>query len=116
MKRLFLIAVLFCVAVSCAPKDANQRLAEQAAKEYLTPVHPGNTERPFWNGFAKKFIYAPAFDFQAVEGATEYLYKVTSEVGEWNFKAESPQCSLAPIWNEIPQGTNVTLTVEGIDA
>ncbi|MBQ9962484.1 MAG: AGE family epimerase/isomerase [Alistipes sp.] len=116
MKRLFLIAALFCAAVSCAPKDANQRLAEQAAKEYLIPVHPGSSERPFWNGFAKKFIYAPAFDFQTVEGATEYLYKVTSEVGEWNFKAESPQCSLAPIWNEIPQGTNVTLTVEGLSA
>ena len=86
MKRVFIIAALFCAAVSCAPKDANQRLAEMAAEEYLTPVHPGSSERPFWNGFAKKFIYAPAFDFQAVEGATEYLYKVTSEVGEWSLR------------------------------
>ncbi|MBP3424853.1 MAG: AGE family epimerase/isomerase [Alistipes sp.] len=116
MKNSILFIALLCAMVSCAPKDANQRLAEQAAEEYLTPVHPGSSERPFWNGFAKKFIYAPAFDFQAVEGATEYLYKVTSEIGEWSFTAESPQCSLATIWNEIPQGTNVTLTVEGIDA
>ncbi|MBQ6870189.1 MAG: AGE family epimerase/isomerase [Alistipes sp.] len=116
MKNSILFIALLCAMVSCAPKDANQRLAEMAAEEYLTPVHPGNTERPFWNGFAKKFIYAPVFDFQAVDGATEYLYKVTSEVGEWNFKAECPQCSLAPIWNEIPQGTNVTLTVEGLSA
>ena len=84
MKRLLIIATLFCVAVSCAPKDANQRLAEQAAKEYLTPVHPGSSSQPFWNGFAKKFIYAPAFDFQTVEGAVKYLYKVTAESGEWS--------------------------------
>ena len=116
MKNSILFIALLCAMVSCAPKDANQRLAEQAAEEYLTPVHPGSSERPFWNGFAKKFIYAPAFDFQTVEGATEYLYKVTSEVGEWSFTAECPQCSLAPIWNEIPQGTNVTLTVEGLSA
>lgn len=117
MKRLLIIATLFCAAVSCAPKDANQRLAEQAAKEYLTPVHPGSSSQPFWNGFAKKFIYAPSFDFAAVEGAVEYLYTATAEDGaSWSFKAKCPQQPLTPIWNSIPDGTNITLTVEGLAA
>ena len=74
--------------VSCAPKDSNVLLTEQAAAEYLEPVHPGSAERPFWNGFAKKFIYAPSFDFKAVDGAVEYLYTATAENGaSWNFTA-----------------------------
>ena len=117
MKRLFIPLILTVAAVACTPKDFNQKLTEQAADEYLVPVHPGNAERPFWNGFAKKFIYAPSFDFAAVEGAVEYLYTATAECGtSWSFKAKCPQQPLSPIWNNIPDGTNITLTVEGIAA
>ena len=50
---------MLCSALySCAPADPNAALTEQAKSEYLTPVHPGGEARPFWNGFAKKFIYA----------------------------------------------------------
>ena len=70
MKRFLTIAAVLCITAACAPqKDANRQLAEKAAAEYLQPVHPGSAERPFWNGFAKKFIYAPSVDFQRVEGA-----------------------------------------------
>ncbi|MBQ9138427.1 MAG: AGE family epimerase/isomerase [Alistipes sp.] len=117
MKKFICAIALLGAVVACAPKDANQRLTELAAAEYLTPVHPGSDDRPFWNGFAGKFIYAPAFDFQAVEGAESYLYTATCECGKsWSFKADSPQQSLAPIWNSIPQGVDVTLKVEGIDS
>lgn len=118
MKKITLFIALICAMLSCTPqKDVNQSLAEQAAAEYLLPVHPGGDSTPFWNGFATKFIYAPSFDFATVEGAVEYLYTATSESGEsWNFKAETPQSVLSPIWNSIPEGTNITLTVEGIDS
>ena len=117
MKKSLLFIALFCAMISCAPqKDANRQLAEKAAAEYLQPVHPGSAERPFWNGFAKKFIYAPSFDFQRVEGAANYLFTATSNDKKWTFTADNPQSPLSPIWNQIPQGTDVTLTVEGLAA
>ena len=88
MKRLFIPLILSVAAIACTPKDNNLRLTEQAAAEYLEPVHPGSSERPFWNGFAKKFIYAPSFDFKRVDGAANYLYTATAEDGtSWNFTA-----------------------------
>ena len=117
MKRLFIPLILSVAAIACTPKDNNLRLTEQAVAEYLEPVHPGSSERPFWNGFAKKFIYAPSFDFKTVDGAANYLYTATAEDGtSWNFTAKCPQQPLTPIWSSIPEGTNVTLTVDGIDA
>ena len=117
MKKTVLIIALLGAMISCMPeKSRDQQLAEKAAEEYLLPVHPGSAERPFWNGFAKKFIYAPSFDFQTVEGAEDYLYTVTAQCGEWSFTTKSPQSPLSPIWNDIPQGTAVTLTVDGLAA
>ena len=72
MKKLTLFIALVCAVLSCAPqKDVNQQLAEQAAAEYLTPVHAGGENRPFWNGFATKFIYAPSFDFKAPQPSSQ---------------------------------------------
>ena len=118
MKKLLFALVVALAALSCATeKDVNVQLTEQAAAEYLTPVHPGGNGRPFWNGFAKKFIYAPSFDFAAVEGAESYRYTVTSEADDsWSFTAQCPKQPLSPIWNSIPGGTKVTLTVEGLAA
>ena len=118
MKKLTLFIALVCAVLSCTPpKDVNQALAEQAAAEYLIPVHAGGENRPFWNGFATKFIYAPSFDFKAVEGAVNYLHTATTDSGQsWSFKSDSPQSDLSPIWGSIPEGTNVTLTVEGVAA
>ena len=117
MKKSLLFIALFCAMISCAPqKDADRQLAEKAAAESLRPVNPGSAERPFWNGFAKKFIYAPSFDFQRVEGAANYLFTATSNDEKWSFTADNPQSPLSPICNQIPQGTDVTLTVEGLAA
>lgn len=116
MKSILLTIALCCAMVSCAPEDANTQLAKTAATEYLVPVHPGNAERPYWNGFAKKFIYAPSFDFAAVDGAENYLYTVTTKSGEsWSFTAASPNEPLSPIWNSIPAGTDVVLTVQALN-
>ena len=42
MRTIFLFVALVGAMVSCAPKDSNVLLTEQAAAEYLEPVHPGN--------------------------------------------------------------------------
>ena len=116
MKRILSVLMLCSALYSCAPADPNAALTEQAKSEYLTPVHPGGEARPFWNGFAKKFIYAPAFDFSVVEGAVQYRYTVTSESGQsWSFTSDSPQSALSPIWTSIPEGTNVALKVEALN-
>lgn len=118
MKKLSIFIALICAMFSCTPQnDVNQALTKQAAAEYLQPVHPGGENTPFWNGFATKFIYAPSFDFKAIEGASKYLYTATTNDGQsWSFTADSPKCALSPIWGSISEGTNITLTVEGLTA
>ncbi len=139
-------AIALILAPSCNPeKIAQERLNKTAAKEYLQPIRPFYEGRnPCWNGFSKKFIYAPAFDFEAVEGAVKYRYTVTPAVlqGEaverndddgdamanakereskavegpsWSFTSKVQTVALSPIWNDIPVG-DVVLKVEGLDA
>ncbi len=96
------------------------KINAEAAKQYLEPIRPGYEGRnPFWNGFAKKFIYAPAFDFQEVTGAEKYRFTLTpldeGVQGTWSFTADSPKAALSPIWNEVPVG-QVKLVVEALDA
>ena len=70
----------------------------------------------FWNGSAKRFIFAPAFDFKAVDGAAQYVYEVTDD---WHrvhtFKAASPTASLDSVWDELPVGY-VTVICRGVAA
>ena len=112
-----------CCGSDCGTADASLDYAAinaQAAEQYLRPIRPGYEGRnPFWNGFAKKFIYAPAFDFDEVAGAANYRFTVVP-LGEetqasWSFTADSPKAALTPVWGEIPVG-RVRLTVEGLDS
>lgn len=73
--KCFLYAAAVSVlAVSCKTSDINEKLNAQARAEYLQPIHPGSADGSvsFWNAYATKFIYAPAFDFKAVEGVKPY--------------------------------------------
>lgn len=91
-------------------------LNQQARQEYLKPIRPGYIEgNPYWNVFAKRFIYAPAFDFQAIENASIYRFTLSQEDKSWTFTAETPNAPLSPIWNDIPVG-NTQLVVEALDA
>lgn len=112
-----------CCGSDCGTADVSLDYAAinaQAAEQYLRPIRPGYEGRnPFWNGFAKKFIYAPAFDFDEVAGAANYRFTVVP-LGEetqasWSFTADSPKAALTLIWGEIPVG-RVRLVVEGLDA
>lgn len=117
--RFFCAALLSLLSVACHREGADERLNRQAREEYNIPVRPGYEGRnPYWNAFSGKFLYAPAFDFQAVEGAALYKYSIRPAAEgseqEWSFTAEQPNLSLAPVWSDVEVG-NVVLTVEALD-
>ncbi len=120
MKKTFIILASLLLCISCEqPVSQTEKLNRQAIAEYNIPIRPGYEGRnPYWNKFAKKFMYAPAFDFKKIEGAVTYKYCVKEnnkdDAKEWSFTTDAPNKSLAPIWQQIPSGY-ATLTVEGLD-
>lgn len=96
-----------------------EKINDAVAQQYLEPIRPGYEGRnPFWNQFATKFIYAPAFDFPEIDQASQYRFTVRPSVDigtTWSFTAETPTAALSPIWNDIPVG-KMLLTVEGVNA
>lgn len=134
-----LILLVFGASASCFAGNDRQ-LARQASKEYLLQIRPGNEGRnPYWNGFSPKFLFAPSFDFKAVDGADKYIYRLEQVDGEdaaftvkiepnagrsivgyesegkkWLFTAATPNESLAKVWNDVPP-SYIHLVVEGLD-
>jgi len=69
----------------------------------LFPGRPG--VRDFWNKYAQRFIYPPAFDMPEVAGAVRYRFTVETAGGQRKtFAAAKPWASLQPIWAEVPEG------------
>lgn len=121
MKKLFPAILLTMFLCSCNQDEACQnRIQAKILEVYNTPIRPGYEGRnPYWNKFAKKFMYAPAFDFKTVDGAKTYRYTVTEVLEDtsarcWSFTAEAPNLALSPIWQDIAVG-HVQLKVEAID-
>jgi maltose/maltodextrin transport system substrate-binding protein len=107
------ILALICMS-GCNNTDFYGKMNRQAAAESLIPVRPASEGRnPCWNKFAKKFMYAPAFDVPAMENAAKYRFTVRGDEGEWSFVTADPGASLAPIWNSIPP-SEVELQVEAL--
>lgn len=138
-KKLFVLILFgFAYVASFAGNDGH--LNRKASKEYLVQIRPGGAGRnPYWNVFSPKFLYAPSFGFQKVEGAVKYRYKLEQVNGEdaafcvkiepnagrsivnyesegksWTFMASTPNESLAKVWNEIPP-SYIHLVVEAVD-
>lgn len=102
-------AILVAVLSGCktkTPEKTWNKLNSRAADEYLEPIRPGYEGRnPYWNIYAKKFTYAPAFDFKDVEGAENYKFVVTDANGKkLSFEAKTSHAPLSPVWNDIPVG------------
>lgn len=111
--RRLVFAVSFLVpALAWAAPEAAARGPHPETRVPIRPGEPG--VRPFWNGHAKRFVYAPAFDFPATAGAVSYRFKASSGGRIFTFDADRPWASLAPIWEEIPEGA-VELGVEALD-
>lgn len=90
-------------------------LNARAKAEYLIPVRPGYEKKnPYWNEFAKKYIYAPSFDFKKTSGAAKYRFTLSLKGRRWTFTASEPTANLSPVWNDVPVG-RVSLIVEALD-
>src|SRR3954470_1135740 len=109
-------ALLFIFFLSFAPVMA-QGFHQQAVEESLVPIRPGVPgKKPFLNAQAKQFIWAPAFDFKAVDGANAYRFVATGEDGvAHSFEAAEPSAPLTPIWKDLPVGAT-SMKVEALDA
>ena len=68
----------------------------------------------FWNASAKRFIYAPAFSFDEVEGAARYRYDAFDDRHVVHtFHARTPRTGMDGVWGEIPVGyVTVVCTAE----
>lgn len=123
MKKALVITAAALTAIvfnSCnqGSQDPFASINAKAAEEYLIPIRPASEGRnPAWNAFARKFLYAPAFDFKPMDGAREYSFTVkdTRSDAVWTFKADRPDADLSPVWNDI-HPADVHLTVEAIGA
>ena len=103
-RRILFAAALFpaVLALLSCGNNGNadfKKLNARAAKEYLVPVRPGVPGgQPFWNVYANKFTFAPAFDFPEVEGAAKYrfdLWLIDTLWTEYNLPAPEKRPSPA---------------------
>lgn len=92
---------------------AKQALLE--ANDEANMIRQGGVNgQPFWNDFAKQFIFVPSFQIPVVANAKQYRFTAEDKDGAaHSFTAEAPTASLAPIWAELPTGV-VRLKVEAI--
>lgn len=89
-----------------------------AAEGYARPVRPGGVGgQEFWNGRSVQFVFAPAFGFPSVRGASAYRFEATDAKGVRHvFTNALPTAALSPVWNDIPENGRVSLKVEALDA
>lgn len=117
------LAAGLAARVQAAAPDAGQptdnaALRERAVAQSLEPIRPGEPGKtPFWNGAAKMFTYAPAFEFGPVQGAARYRFTVkAADASEHTFLAAQPWAALRPIWRDLPVGSAaLTVTAVGAD-
>ena len=111
--RLLPVALLTLTACLGTGPTREDMTAEswEASVEPIRPGIPGKA--PFWNVKANRFIYAPAFDFKRVEGATSYRFTCIAAGTAHRFDAKVPWAPLSPVWKDIPVG-HVVVEVEGI--
>ncbi len=113
MKNIYklLIPVVVSFFIGCNTLDQKKEkksYGETALEESAIPVRPGIPgERPFWNYYSQRFIYAPAFDFKPVENAEEYRFDIMSidRSATYSFEANKPYEPLTPVWVELPVGS-----------
>lgn len=99
----------------CRPDTTSPYWEEalQATRQSVRPGWPG--ERPFWNVHAERFIYAPAFDFEARADAAAYRVIAHAEAESRQFTTliDYPWSAFPTLWQRLPCD-RITLTVEAI--
>lgn len=117
LPSLVMVVGLCAAAASAAPPPRGPFGTAEWAQSTI-PLRPGEPGKaPFWNAFARRFIYAPAFDFRRVANAAKYRYEVRSLEDEstHRFESDVPHAPLSAIWASVPVG-NFELKVTGISA
>lgn len=110
IKFFLLLVFIGAVISSCgtiAEKKTNKNYGEIALEESAVPIRPGIPgERPFWNSFSTRFIYAPAFDFKEVENAQKYRFELVAlaDSSRYTFESDAPFAPLSPVWTEVSVG------------
>ena len=101
---LIVVGVLFAFLVGRAESSVD--IAALVREDLRHEVHPGGVGgRPFWNGNARFFMYAPAFDFSTDPHAVGYRFDVVDATGRCHaFVTNSPTASLLPVWDRLPTG------------
>ena len=125
-KQLFLhqfvvFAMLSCIAgVSpvFAQSSSLTGFGKISWEESTVPIRPGKPGKfPFWNGHARRFIYAPAFDFKTIEKAVKYRYEILSlaDSKTYSFDDKVPYAPLSKVWASVPIG-EFKLEVTGLSS
>jgi len=103
--RIILFFAVSFVFVFCSRKTDKDEIS---FKDTATPV-PDTTvlsDVPAWSKYSKMFMYAPTFDFDVMEKAEKYKYKLLASDGKiFSFEAQKPNLPLSPVWEKIPEGT-----------
>lgn len=102
-----ILAVYGWIFTGCTATPEEKDFGTIALEESAIPIRPGIPgERPFWNTYAKRFIYAPAFDFKTVENAQKYRFELISlaDSSTYSFESEQRFAPLSPVWADVPVG------------
>ena len=126
--KLFTAAALLlmcgtAVIASCKSIPSDSRgcsemkpMIRESIDDTLIPVRQGGVNRrPFWNTYANRFIYVPAFEFAKESAAVSYRFTAEDRFGVRHiFSDRSPCALLTPIWKKLPVGP-IYLTVDAMD-
>lgn len=104
-----IIVLIFLTPITYSYNHGNNKIpfGEIAKRESAIPIHPGIPGKvSFWNKYAKRFIYAPAFDYPETKNANKYKYEILclSDSSRFSFEENIPYAPLSPIWAKMPVG------------
>lgn len=104
-------------AHGCRPETPSPhwRQAFEASRQPVRPGEPG--KRPFWNVYSRRFIYAPAFDFESHKAAQTYrvVARTRSDGQRSTATIDQPWSPFPSLWQQLPCDS-ITLVVEAIGA
>ncbi|MBO5721959.1 MAG: hypothetical protein J6S19_02485, partial [Lentisphaeria bacterium] len=102
-------------SVELPPAAELEKMARQDAMNPIAPGKLGKNGAPFWNIYARRFIYVPSFDFTAFPGVKKYRFTVCDANNKVHtFTADRPDAPLTEVWDALPVGFT-TVSVDALD-
>ena len=100
------VASICLVNPAAAQKDQLTPFGKVALEESVVPVRSGIPGiLPFWNQSSRQFIYAPSFNYKAIDPADRYQYQIVSQADgrQFSFESRVPHAPLSPVWTEYTE-------------